>query len=129
MKNGKAFTLIELLVVIAIISLLLSVLMPALKVARDQGRRVICLANQRQMVLAIDAYANEYDSWYPVINEGVNLPDPPIDDSPPDWKGIDGTLILTNFIESPSLFQCPSDTARFWTLRWFLYRRVRTGTD
>jgi len=61
MDKQKGFTLIELLVVIAIIALLLALLMPALERAREQGKRVVCLNNLRQLTLAWNSYADDYD--------------------------------------------------------------------
>ena len=59
--NPKAFTLIELLVVIAVIALLLALLFPVLRSAREQGQRVVCLSNLKQLTLAWFAYATEND--------------------------------------------------------------------
>jgi prepilin-type N-terminal cleavage/methylation domain-containing protein/prepilin-type processing-associated H-X9-DG protein len=59
--NKGAFTLIELLVVIAIIALLLAILIPVLHSAKEQGQRVVCLSNLKQLTLAWVAYAEEYD--------------------------------------------------------------------
>jgi prepilin-type N-terminal cleavage/methylation domain-containing protein len=59
--NPKGFTLIELLVVIAIIALLLALLFPVLRSAREAGQRAVCLSNLRQLTLAWLAYAEEHD--------------------------------------------------------------------
>ncbi len=59
MKNKRAFTLIELLVVIAIIAMLLAIVMPALKKAKEAGKRVICQSNVRQLTQAWKTYAEE----------------------------------------------------------------------
>jgi prepilin-type N-terminal cleavage/methylation domain-containing protein/prepilin-type processing-associated H-X9-DG protein len=61
MRRYKAFTLIELLVVIAIIAILMAVLMPALKRAREGGKRAACLSNLKQLCLAWNMYADEND--------------------------------------------------------------------
>ena len=55
----KGFTLIELLVVIAIISVLLTVITPALRQARLQAQRTICFTNIRGQFVAQYYYATE----------------------------------------------------------------------
>ena len=57
----KGFTLIELLVVIAIIALLLSILLPSLKKAKDQVKAVICRSNLKQWGLITSLYARDND--------------------------------------------------------------------
>jgi prepilin-type N-terminal cleavage/methylation domain-containing protein/prepilin-type processing-associated H-X9-DG protein len=61
MKKPKAFTLIELLVVIAIIAVLMAILMPALNRVKEQGKRVVCLNNMKQLTLTWIMYADEND--------------------------------------------------------------------
>ena len=63
MKNRKAFTLIELLVVMSIIALLVSILLPALKNAREAATGAVCLANQRTMSQAWVMYCDENDGY------------------------------------------------------------------
>jgi len=61
MKKNRAFTLIELLVVIAIIALLLSILLPSLKLAKDIAKRTICLSHIHSLGVAWVVYAEEND--------------------------------------------------------------------
>ncbi|MCB1958807.1 MAG: DUF1559 domain-containing protein, partial [Rhodocyclaceae bacterium] len=73
-RNG--FTLVELLVVMSIISLLVSLLLPAVQMARETARRISCANHLHQLSLAIQLHA---DTFRMLPGNGGFTPDSTID--------------------------------------------------
>lgn len=61
MKRTNGFTLIELLVVIAIIAILAAILFPVFAQAREKARQASCQSNMKQIAVAWQMYAQDYD--------------------------------------------------------------------
>ena len=70
MRQKKGFTLIELLVVIAIIALLLSILMPSLRKAKQVAQAVVCNSNLKQWGLIWSLYLEDHENKFPWGNFG-----------------------------------------------------------
>ena len=64
MLTRKAFTLIELLIVVGIVAVLIALLLPAVRRAREQAQQVDCAGNLRQMGEAMHQYVTEWE-YYP----------------------------------------------------------------
>lgn len=70
-RPRRGFTLIELLVVLSIIALVLSILVPYLRSSREEGKKLKCLANLREISAATLMYTDDQEGrmllpWYQI---------------------------------------------------------------
>jgi len=72
MVNKHGFTLVELLTSISIISILAGIGLPTLSTAREKAKRTICANNQRQIVMGMNMYAQDYDGVLPIEDRTGN---------------------------------------------------------
>ncbi|OGV60783.1 MAG: hypothetical protein A2X45_20575 [Lentisphaerae bacterium GWF2_50_93] len=71
-RRSSAFTLIELLVVIAIIAILVAMLLPALKNAKESAKSIVCLSNLKQLSGGFQLYTGDSDMHLPPLNQYVS---------------------------------------------------------
>ncbi|MBU0611205.1 MAG: DUF1559 domain-containing protein [Armatimonadetes bacterium] len=99
--SRRGFTLIELLVVIAIIAILAAILFPVFARAREKARQTTCLSNMKQLGMAVNMYAQDYDELLPTEDYAyVGDGNDPGDGS---WRGV-----IMPYCKNSQLFFCPS---------------------
>ena len=115
-RDRSAFTLIELLVVIAIIGILAALLLPSLAGAKERSKRIGCVSNIHQFLLACHMYANDNDNRLPsgASDSKVFDPDGILDDSIPILSGKTRTNII-QYAGAYKMLGCPSLGAPFNT--------------
>jgi prepilin-type processing-associated H-X9-DG protein len=54
------------LVVIAVLAVIAAILFPVFAQVREQGRKIVCLSNERQLGMALLQYAADHDDLFPI---------------------------------------------------------------
>jgi len=111
-RPRRAFTLVELLVVIAIITLLVTILAPAVGSAVEMARRGKCAANLKAIISGCNAYAME-SRYHRGSDEKRSFPYVPYVEEGKDWYGDDGNkaclwVLIKRRLATPEQFICPS---------------------
>jgi prepilin-type N-terminal cleavage/methylation domain-containing protein/prepilin-type processing-associated H-X9-DG protein len=120
-----AFTLIELLIVIVIISMILSILLPALNHVKQSAKTVLCGSNLKHLYLSLSIYGQNNGTFPHGFNDSINFTSPPAGgypgDASKDKQGIWWFQAIydeknVNFNQD-SIAQCPSNSLRNIRLR------------
>jgi prepilin-type N-terminal cleavage/methylation domain-containing protein/prepilin-type processing-associated H-X9-DG protein len=113
-KLRSGFTLVELLTVVGIISILASLLIPAMSKAKTKAKSIQCVANLHQFAVGLRTFAEENEGLLPVAEQ---LPSAPADASNPLPRISD--LLASQFgydtnamPQTISIFRCPQDDAK-----------------
>ncbi|MCC6581689.1 MAG: prepilin-type N-terminal cleavage/methylation domain-containing protein [Phycisphaeraceae bacterium] len=116
-RKAHGFTLIELLVVISIIALLIAILLPSLKQARDRARQTACGSQLHQLGLYVSMYAADHKDWFPPVS----------DDSSVGWNTY---LVKSGYIPGAALsigpvnarqYLCPGSQVRYSGSEYYVY--------
>jgi len=131
-QQRGGFTLIELLVVIAVISVLLAILLPAVRQVHVVAKRITCQSNLRQISLAWNIYLDAHDGrFYQLPNANLLYG---------GWVGEEGASprVLNSFLRLPpdiqnkedaKVFCCPADRGGRpgWALRDKVFNQFGTS--
>jgi len=116
--RSPAFTLIEILVVVAIIALLIAVLLPSLKIAREQSRATVCLSHLKQQGVAMSNYSSDQKGVLPwagsfrfSLMEGKYYLGYDNEERH-DWAAVNAGPLYPKYTgNSAELFYCPNNRA------------------
>jgi prepilin-type N-terminal cleavage/methylation domain-containing protein/prepilin-type processing-associated H-X9-DG protein len=112
----RGFTLIELLVVIAIIAILAAMLLPALRLAKQQAQATECRNNMKQLQLGWFIYAGDFRDYFAPCYKWATgteaLGEPNVtDNTNTDFLVNPAWAQLGLYLRSPRLYLCPGSRA------------------
>jgi len=126
-KSKSAFTFIEILITISIIGILVSLIMPGLIKARNQAVKTTCLNNIKQIMLAMNIYAEDNNGVYPLEIIITQQPSGPgvasvIYDIAKKYAF--KKLLTENYVDNENIFYCPATNRPTSIYSTYLYNET-----
>lgn len=121
--SRRAFSLLDLLVSLAVILILIGIMLPSVRRARETALQVVCSSNVRQQGLGLLMYAEDYRQelpptlFAPEVQAGSSAASAPprtdqmvivrVGNVPGDWDGL-GYLFKQQYLDTARVFYCPA---------------------
>ena len=114
----RGVTLVELLVVAAIVGILMALLLTGVRAALDNGKKVHCQSQLKQLFLAVKMYANDNGGIYPLI-----------DNDNPTSASNGHMRYLGTYLENPknTIFQCTNPSSSSPTDSYYYFNDLIKG--
>jgi len=106
--RDEGLTLVEALIVVAVLAVLVAMLLPAMRPARPQAKRINCVNNLKQVGLSFHQWALDNNDDYPMAVSITKT-------GAMEWaqQGIAWPVfqVMSNELNTPKILVCPADKA------------------
>jgi prepilin-type N-terminal cleavage/methylation domain-containing protein/prepilin-type processing-associated H-X9-DG protein len=125
-RQKAGFTLVELLVVIGIIGTLIALLLPAVQMVRESGRRTVCSNNIRQLALGLMNYESAHGQLPMGLRSFQTVPGSGSSSAVNQYYGMSWITRILPFIEQNAMWENAIEDYRYSPIPFRRHRGMQT---